>query len=290
VITVNGHESDYAIMKQVQQLELLHHQMPIVTLDDTTDFSALAAGETLYMVSHGNISNGNFADIKRPELLSWLTDQSRGVPPNFGGIVILSCYSGLEVKAGQGSLAAYLAGGLKGRAATGTPVAGANGYSFGTPEFRRSGRSSVLSMDLAAFYYASSDVEMIKAWLNHKPTHTDGVLKDMLTVKVDTGKTIEEQLATVQKAPTKTPEAIAHAYVTAFANEAKAIESRLENIINSIPGDSVAARADYLVDQANAQKPDVVSWNQAIDKQDTLFHDLYLWAPVVNAFTKVNVP
>jgi hypothetical protein len=76
------------------------------------------------------------------------------VPQKFGGIVILACYSGLE--AGTASLAAYLAAGLKGRAAADTPAAGANGFSFGTPEFRKSERSSVLSMDLATFTMPAS--------------------------------------------------------------------------------------------------------------------------------------
>jgi hypothetical protein len=288
MITVHGEMSDYAIMKQVQQLKLSNPQMAVVTLDDKTDFSALAADESLYLVSHGNAGNGNLRDIKRPALLGWLTDPNRGVPQHFGGIVILSCYSGLQAKPPDPSLAIYLATGLAGRAAAGTPVAGANGFSFGTPEFKKSGYSSVLSMDLAAFYFAAADGEMIKAWLTHKPTHTGGVLKDKFNINVDTSKTIEEHLVTVQQIPPKTPEEIAKALVTAFAKDAKAIEAKLDDIIeNKIPGNSVAERADYLVN--NDQEADVITWNTTIDTQYELFHDLYLWASAANAFTVAKV-
>jgi hypothetical protein len=288
MITVNGENSDYAIMKQVQQLKLAYPHMAVVTLDDKTDFSALAADERLYLVSHGNVGNGNLRDIKRAPLLSWLTDQHRGVPKNFGGIVILSCYSGLQVKSPEPSLAAYLATGLAGRAAAATPVAGANGFSFGTPEFKRSGYSSVVSMDLAAFYFAHDDGEMTKAWLKHRPTHTGGVLKDKLKINVDTSKTIEEHLVTVQQAPPKTPEEITKEFVAAFAKEAKAIEAKLEDIIeNKIPGSTVAERADYLVN--NDKEADVITWNATIDTQYELFHGLYLWASPADAFTVAKV-
>lgn len=290
MIVVNGLESDYAIMKQVQQLRLQNRQMTVVKLDDKTDFSKLAPGEKLYLVSHGDISTGCFKEIDKKVLLDFLAVGSRGVPEKFGGMVILSCYSGMRMDDAQKeySLAEYLATGLVGRAAAGTLVEGANGYSFGTPEFGKSGYSSVLSMDLAAFYFASNDdpSHMIEAWLKHKPAHSGGVLNVDLGITVDTGKTIEEQLATVQG---KKPEEIAQGYVIPFAKEAKGIEALLGLIIeNKIQGDSVLNRARYLMN--NGPNQDVVNWNNAIDRQYKLFGDLYLWAPPAKAFTAAKVP
>ena len=293
MIVVNGLESDYAIMKQVQQLRLQNRQMTVVKLDDKTDFSKLAASEKLYLVSHGDISTGCFKEIDKKLLLDWLTDRRLGVPEKFGGIVILSCYSGMRMDDDQKeySLAEYLATGLVGRAAAGTLVEGANGYSFGTPEFAKSGYSSVLSMDLAAFYYASIDEpnHMVEAWLKHKPAHAGGVLNADLGITVDTGKTIEEHLTTVQGSQGKAPDKIALEYVTPFAKEAKGIEALLDLIIvNKIQGSSVLERARYLMN--NPKDADVVNWNNAIDRQYKLFGDLYLWAPPAKAFTAAKVP
>lgn len=291
MIAVNGLESDYAIMKQVQQLRLQNRLMTVVKLDETTDFSKLTPGEKLYLVSHGDINTGCFKEIDKKVLLGWLADKQHGVSPRCGGIVILSCYSGMRMDDARAeySLAEDVATGLVGQLAADTLVEGANGYSFGTPEFGKSGYSSVLSMDLAAFYYASNDDAMIEAWLKHKPAHAGGVLNVDLGITVDTGKTIEEQLTTVRESQGKEPEEIARGYITAFAREAKGIEALLDLIIESrIQGDSVLARARYLMN--NVEVPDVINWNNAIDRQYELFGNLYLWAPSGKAFTAAKVP
>jgi hypothetical protein len=282
MITVSGRDgedpkSDYAIMKQVQQLKLAQPQMAIVPLDAGADFSGLRADEKLYLVAHGNSGNGNIADVKRAALLGWLRDDTRGVPRDFGGIVILSCYSGMEVKEKEPSLAAYLAGALAGRVATGTTVTGANGFSFGTPEFRKSGLSSVLRMELVDFYFAANTEKMRDVWLDRKPTHTGGVLKD-----VDIGKTIREHLE-ASKA-----EDIAEAYIADFAKDSQEIEKELIDLIAKIPGNTVAERTDHLVSQG--ADPSVHAWNAAIDRQYSLFGALYLWALPADAFTVVTVP
>jgi hypothetical protein len=284
MITVSGKgsESDYAIMKQVQQLKIARPQMAIVPLHAGTDFSGLGADEKLYLVAHGNSGNGNIVDVKRAALAHWLTDPARGVPANFGGIVILSCYSGMVTKGNEPSLAAYLADALAGRAATGTTVTGANGYSFGTPEFRKSGLSSVLLMELVDFNFAVNVDNMRDVWLQRRPTHTGGVLKN-----VDLGKTIQEHLDAIQ-AKNNTTEEIANAYIADFAKDSKAIEEELALIIKKIPGNTVAERADHLVNQGT--DPSVQAWNVAIDRQYALFGNLYLWASPADAFKVVTVP
>lgn len=287
MIAVNGSKTDYAIMKQVQQLLLAFPAMKVVTLDDQADFSGLGKNDPLYLVSHGG--DRSLRNIVRPTLRRWLIDVKLGLPKNFnGGIVILSCYSGLKNQ-WKDSLADWLAGELAGRAASGMQVAGAKGYSFGTPEFGRSGRSSVLPMSLASFYNPdpNSTASMVMQWLKLTPTHTGGVLHDKLGLKVDISKTIKDQLAAVQN---KTPDKIAEEYATDFAEAARRIEDTLKDIIesNRIPGDTVASRAAFLATQnANSE---VINWNAAIKAQDDLFTSLYLFAAQGEAFQVARVP
>lgn len=287
MITFIGKEYDYAIMKQVQQLKLAEPSMAVVALDDKTNFSRLVKGETLYLVSHGDSGTGEIRGVDRAVLLGWLKDQDRGVPAEFGGIVILSCYSGLQKKPPEPSLTAYLAQGLASRT-KGTTVAGANGYSYGTPEFRKTKRSSVLPMKLSNFYsVAPSAVDvMTYQWLEHKPTHAGGVLKDGLNITVDQAKTIRENLDPIQ-GPQKTSD-IANEYVAKFVKPAEVIEEELTSIIgDKIPGDSVAERTDYLV--GHDSDPEVKNWNAAIERQYKLFCDFYLWAPAADAFSVETV-
>lgn len=287
MITVTGKESDYAIMKQVQQLRLMAPDMAVVTLDASTDFSKLAVDETLYLVGHGDSGSGDVRGIARADLLSWLKHDKTGVPPKFGGIVILSCYSGLQPKAPQPSLAGYLAEELRGKTAAGTTVEGANGYSYGTPEFRNTERSSVLPMELSAFYFAGSPSVKANQWLKHKPTHTDGVLKDKLNITVDISKTISDNLAPLQQ-PQRSTTDIAAECLADFIQQAPAIEAELSSIIQGkIPGSSVADKAEYLVTHTTDQN--VINWNTAIDKQYALFSSFYLWALPWAAFTTVTI-
>ncbi|HEY1623746.1 MAG TPA: hypothetical protein VGG16_08095, partial [Streptosporangiaceae bacterium] len=206
----------------------------------------------------------------------------------FGGIVLLSCYSGQQKIQNEPSLAGLLARELSGHAAPGTAVSGANGYSFGSPEFRRSGRSSVLPEELATFYNAADNQRMATAWLARKPTHTEGVLEEKLDIVVDTGKTILENLETLEQ-PEKSPRETALEYVASFAVDAKEIENQLRRVLVNIRKQSVAAMTEYLVDPVNGELVDVINWNNAIDRQYKLFKDLYLWAPDGTAFTTAQV-
>jgi hypothetical protein len=222
VITVNGDELDYAIMKQVQQLRLKHPKMTVVQLDQNANFGALLLDEPLYLVSHG--THLGLKDIKSSDLLGWLTSPKSGVPHGFnGGIVILSCYSGLQLTP-QPSLASFLARGLHGLATPRMAVEGATGYSYGSPEFGNSGRSSVLPVNLGTFYYANDIPAMVEAWLKLKPTHTGGVLADKLGIKVGIATTIGQQLS----GRMQTPEEATLVLVSGFAAEVKdVIEKQL---------------------------------------------------------------
>ncbi|HEX4834300.1 MAG TPA: hypothetical protein VH478_24770 [Trebonia sp.] len=268
-------------MKQVQQLRLMDQGMAVVELNDKADFSRLSRNETLYFVSHGY--TGAFMSLDKADVVRWLTDTSHGVPRDFGGIVALSCYSGDG--AYTLSLAKYLAAGLHGRVAAGTTVEGATGYSFGTPEFRKSRRSSVL-VDLA-FYAAQSITDMVDEWLKLKPTHDQGVLHAKLGA-VDQGKTIEQQLTAAQKTLGKSANEVATDYIKDFAVEAKRIEQKLKDLLAApMKGATVAERAEYLI--ANGTNQDVIDWNTAIDQQYALFSDLYLWKPQATAFAVEHV-
>jgi hypothetical protein len=281
VIRVHGAKDDYAIMKQVQHIKLAYPGMTIGVLDNNADFSQLGPTEKLFLVSHGNAASGDLASIDRYELAAWLKADGRGVPRDFGGIVICSCYSGLG---GNDSLAHYIAGQLKGKAAAGTTVAGANGYSFGTPEFGTSGLSSVLRQELRGFYTFTEET-MASEWPRVKPTHPSGVLAAKWKIQVDVDKTIQENLDT-SEALRSTPDAV-KGQLAIFAQEGKSIESQLKDAIQQVAGDSVPDRAGNLI---AGDTPAIRSWNAAITRQYELFKDYYLWAPAQAAFTVVPVP
>jgi hypothetical protein len=281
MIRVHGAKDDYAIMKQVQHIKLAYPGMTIGMLDENVDFSQLGATEKLFLVSHGNAASGDLASIDRYELAARLKAGGRGVPRDFGGIVICSCYSGLG---GNDSLAHYIAGQLKGKVAAGTTVAGANGYSFGTPEFGKSGLSSVLRQELRSFYTFTEET-MVGEWPRVKPTHPDGVLATKWNIQVDVDKTIQENLDT-SEAFRSTPDAV-KGQLAVFAQEGRALESQLKDAIKQVTGDSVAERASNLI---AGDTPVIRSWNAAIAGQYDLFNDYYLWAPAQAAFTVVPVP
>jgi hypothetical protein len=281
MIRVHGAKDDYAIMKQVQQIKLAYPHMTIGMLDQNVDFSQLDAAEKLFLVSHGNAASGDLSNIDRYELLGWLKADGRGVPRDFGGIVICSCYSGLG---GDHSLARHIAQGLAGKAAAGTTVAGANGYSFGTPEFGSSGLSSVLRQELKSFYTFTEET-MASEWPKVKPTHAGGVLATKWNIQVNIDKTIQENLDT-NEALRSTPDAVKD-QLTIFAQEGKGLESQLKDAIKQVAGDAVVERADNIV---AGNTPAVNSWNAAIARQYQLFDEYYLWAPAQAAFTVVPVP
>jgi hypothetical protein len=285
MISVRGAKDDYAIMRQVQQIKLAYPGMAIGTLDANADFSRLGPGETLFLVGHGDRLSGDLNDIDRGDLLAWLEDGGRGVPLKFGGIVICACHTGLDIIGGlhSKSLAHDIAQALKGKAAEGTAVAGANGYSFGTPEFAKSGRSSVLRKELRDFYTFAED-RMAGAWPKANPTHTGGVLETRWKIQVSTNRTIQQNLDTSQ--PRIAPDDV-KAQLADFAKEGRQLEDQLKAAIAQVGGDSVATRAETLITGGTAA---VDSWNQAIARQYALYEEYYLWASGQEAFTVVPVP
>jgi hypothetical protein len=285
MISVHGKKDDYAIMKQVQQIKLKYPGTKIGPLDANADFSQLGPDEILFLVSHGDRLTGDLNDIDRPDLLAWLTNSGRGVPLKFGGIVICACHTGLDLGGLHAKSLAYdIAVGLKGKAAGGTTVAGANGYSFGTPEFTKSGRSSVLRKELRDFYTFAED-RMVKAWPTVNPTRAGGVLEAKWNIQVRTDKTIQENLDASQ-VPRITPDDV-KALLAGFAKEGKQLEDQLKAAITQVDGDSVATRAEALVTGSTSA---VQAWNQAIARQYELYQEYYLWAPQQAAFTVVPVP
>ena len=286
MITVNGYRTDYAILKQVQQLMLAYPDMAVVQLGAEADFSGLSPNEPLYLVSHGGTGSLTNPIVSREDLAKWLTDEKLGVPPGCkGGIILLSCFSGEKSSSGT-SLAQFLAGSLKGRAVKDMPVEGATGYSFGTPELRHSGRSSVVVHK--TFNDATNVDEMVQEWLKLKPTHDLGVLHELLGA-VDRSKTIGEQLTAGQQGLGQDPTVIAQGYLTNFKATAAEIQNKLGELLTSmITGETVANRAGYLVKNGTAEA--VVAWNDAIVRQYDLFYDLYLWKSPADAFTVERVP
>jgi hypothetical protein len=151
----NDPRGDYALMKVLHQITQRSGAGYSVTeLDSTTDFSGMQAGEILYIAGHGNSGTGEIRGLTTTKLLEYLNHPRKGVPPNIGGIHILTCYGGM-VKSGQ-SLAQRVANGLQ---HGGIVVKGAMGYSFGTPQSASTGLNSVLSTNLDGFYSQSADME-----------------------------------------------------------------------------------------------------------------------------------
>ncbi|MGY4967401.1 hypothetical protein [Streptomyces sp. 900105245] len=284
MIAIKGDMTDYAILKQAQQLvRAVPGSGPIVTLGQASDFSALGQTERLYLVAHGNYQTGDLRLVSRGQLLGWLTHETRGVPARFGGITILSCYSGITVAgSNQAPVASYLADGLTGRVAAGTEVAGANGYTFGSPEFAESGFCSVVPMSLSSLGGSDYIWADIKAnqWLKHTPTHPEGVLAGKLD-RVATDLTIGEQIN--QSLDT------AKEYLKQFLTPAQDIEVLLSYLAKSViaQGATIAERVDYMVTHEDDEN--VALWNKEIGAQYALFNNFYLWAPQNAAFTAFKV-
>ena len=279
-------KDDYAIMKQIQQIKLVHHATAIILLNAQPNLSTIGLNENIYVVSHGTTDNffGGFGEKVR--LSRYLKHPTNGVPQNFSGeIIILSCYGGKKPYNGE-SIAEYIANGLQGRAAKGAVVTGAIGYSFGTPEFRNSGRSSVLRD--SAFYSFGNVTGIVDTWLGLMPTHTAGILRDKLQINVETDKTIRALITAKVQGSQETAEQAAEKLINEFINEAKGIEEALKTIIRKIPGDTAAARADYLVNSTGEEA--VKNWNLAIDRQYELYGSYYLWIVPPNGFTIAHVP
>ena len=286
ILVNNFGATDYAIMKQIQQIRLINpndHTLSVAELGNQPDLSRVGLNEALYVVSHG-YRGDLLGSVDRDGLLAYLNHAQHGIPQNFNGnIILLSCFSGTAPSGGE-SLAKYVADRLRGRAAQNTVVTGATGYSYGTPEFRRTQRSSVLR---DGDFYRFGDIDgMAAKWLTLHPTHAAGVLHRDFNLVVDINNTIQNQLARVQGQGT--PLEIATRYMTGYARDAGRIENTLTDRLTRTPGATIALRADYLVTQNAVQI--VIDWNDAIREQDDLFTGLYLWTPTANAFTTANVP
>jgi len=268
LIAVNGDaQNDYALMKQVQQLRapLKQTHRRVIALNALSDFSGMKTNEDLFIVSHGWSDSGKLKGVETDKLIGWLNDANKGVPANFGRIVLLSCYGGMDK--GQGALAENISAGLKHR---GHRVEGALGFSFGTTAFSKSTErhSSVLPENLRVFYELKADQldEMANTWGAMNPSHQHGILGDA----INRGQTIRQNMRA--KFGGQADGRIA-ALIKDFQEEAKRIEERLKRLL---PGDSIEASADAL--QSNP------SWTDAIRRQYKLFDDYYLWTSPETAF------
>ncbi|HEY7074029.1 MAG TPA: hypothetical protein VH418_01610 [Solirubrobacteraceae bacterium] len=271
--------TDYAIMKQVHQLRASQNpKHNIVMLNQGTDFRGMAAGEDLFIVSHGDSATGEMRNINTNSLIGWLNG-AKGVPAHFGKIVVLSCYGGMAKP--DTALAERIASGLKHK---GHDVEGATGFSFGTPEFSQSGHSSVLSEDLRVFYTADSIDDMAAAWAERNPTHAGGVLAGVVSY-VDQFATIKENYVRAKGA--KGADGWIRQKITYFRDRAKAIEQGLGTAIGQTQGASVQEKITSLEappPPGGAVPAHVTSWNTLLAEQYQLFHDYYLWTDPAQAF------
>jgi len=279
--TAGQPQTDYAIMKQVQQLRRAH-PYSVVMLTSAADFSGMAEDERLFIVSHGDATTGNLRDLSVDTLLKYLNDARRGVPTHFGGITILSCYSGQALQ--NQSLAQRVATGLKVRGKT---VEGALGFSFGSPEFLATGRSSVLDSALRPFYEANDITAMVNMWAQHHPTHTNGVLVDEDLMDTDKLHTASPKLIirdNLRKMTADDATARMTTLIRHFKSEAKRIELSLGQLLAQIPGTTVDEKITSFEERSGSDARTAARWNRVIDQQYALFSDYYLWLPSGNAF------
>ena len=265
--------NDYAIMKQIQQLRKVHSK-PVVMLDATVDFSGMAADEQLFVVSHGNAADGDLRDLPTQTLIDRLNHGTRGVPANIGGITLLSCYSGRPVQAQ--SLAERVADGLNHQH---IPVQGAVGFSFGSPEFAATGRSSVMPEDLRAIYSAESVDEMVTAWRSRHPTHNGGILTEVpaLAHGIPTNRTTYQILRTAGDSDGAAIGRI-RTWMGKLKGEIKRIEAGLKGLLAQIPGMTVAAKAQAFGEPWRHRRT-IDKWDRLIQQQYDLFTKYYLWTP-----------
>ncbi|MGH4024344.1 MAG: hypothetical protein ACRDRV_07135 [Pseudonocardiaceae bacterium] len=96
---------------------------------------------------------------------------------------------------------------------------------------------------------------MKEVWLVQKPTHTGGVLKDLLGVEeVITNETIASNIL---RKPDQDEKEDQHGLgsdvdkvMTNFVHAAKSIVQRLEQILKEIPGTTVADKSHYFTNNS----------------------------------------
>jgi hypothetical protein len=266
--------TDYAIMKQIQQLRKVHSK-PVVMLDAGVDFSGMAAGEQLFVVSHGNAADGDLRDLPTQTLIARLNHAQKGVPANIGGITLLSCYSGRPVQ--PQSLAERVAAGLLHQHIA---VQGAVGFSFGSPEFSQTGHSSVMDEDLRAIYSAESIGDMADAWMDRNPTHNAGILTELPGLHlhgVPTNRTTYRILRDAGLSDGEAKDRI-KGLMRTLKGEIKRIEAGLRGLLGQVPGATVAAKATAFEEPWKHRKT-IDKWDRLIQQQYDLFHKYYLWTP-----------
>jgi hypothetical protein len=271
---------DYAIIKQVHQLRASQNPPhAVVMLTHGVNFRVMAAGEDLFIVSHGDSQTGNLRNISTQDLIAWLNDKHKGVPANFGRIMVLSCYGGVAKP--DTALAERIAAGLKEK---GHVVEGATGFSFGTAEFSATGHSSVLSEDLRVFYSADDVDAMAQTWADMFPSHDAGVLAPLLPY-VNQFKTIKQNLQGAAGA--KGVDDRIKGLITHFKTRAKAIEQGLGAALALTAGATIGEKITSLEAPAppgGALPAHVTSWNALLAEQYQLFTDYYLWTDPATAF------
>lgn len=271
-------QNDYAIMKVVHQLSAYPNAGAIQMLNAGIDFSGMAAGEKVYIVSHGRADDGELQNITPATLIGWLNG-AHGVPAHFGGIVILACYSG-EAVAQNDSLAEQVAEGLN---VVGKSVQGAVGFGFGSTRTAETGKSSVLSSALRTFY-AANDLNALKQeWGARTPNHHEGVLiNDNHVQYVNQHETIRNQLVASHGAGGA--DGYIDTYMKHFRDRVAAIQTGLQNVLTRIPGDTVQNKLNNMLSIRYAGV--MTNWNFYLKEQYELFYDYYLWTPEDDAYAE----
>jgi hypothetical protein len=273
MITVaNPNSGDYATLKVLHQLTQFEPGV-IYPLTMGTDFSGMQANETLYVVGHGSRDDGEIKGLATSGLIRILTDKNKGVPNNIGGIVVLTCYSGIEYD--DTTLVNRIADGLKKAKKKNIPVRGARGFAYGSPVTRNTGFNSVLPRDRTAIYSGTAN-EIVQELSDYVPA------EDTTWKTPQTGQYLK--LVANTKLSVKPGVKALEKWATEFVAERDRIENAMKGKVSDLPNQINNLMQGDVTSAVNALTLDA-EFQDLVDEQYSLFNSANLFIDPNVAYT-----
>lgn len=273
MITVaNPNSGDYATLKVLHQLTQFD-QGGIRSLTMGTDFSGMQANEILYIVGHGSRDDGEIKGMATSGLIKILTDKNKGVPNNIGGIVVLTCYSGIEYD--NTTLVNRIADGLKKAKKKNIPVRGAKGFAYGSPVTRNTGFNSVLPRNRTAIYSGTAE-EIVQELSNYVPS------EDTKWKTPQTGLYLK--LVAGTKLSVKPGLKALKQWAAEFVAERDRIENAMKDKVSDLPNQINNLVQSDVTSAVNALAQDN-EFEGLVDEQYNLFNNVGLFIDPDEAYT-----
>lgn len=273
MITVaNPNSGDYATLKVLHQLRQFEPGV-IHPLTMGADFSGMKAGETLYIVGHGSRDNGEIKGMATSGLIRILTDKNKGVPNNIGGIVVLTCYSGIEYD--DTTLVNKIADGLKKAKKKNIPVRGARGFAYGSPVTRNTGFNSVLPRNHTAIYSGTAE-EIVQELSDYVPaentTWQTPQTKKYLKLVAGTKLSVKPGVKALEQ------------WATEFVAERDRIENAMKDKVSDLPNQINNLVQSDVTSAVNTLALDN-EFEGLVDEQYNLFNNVGLFIDPNEAYT-----